>query len=32
MVEALAHGEFFLWDITGRELTIGHGLGKGGTI
>jgi len=28
MAEVLAHGEIFLWDITGRALAIGHGLGE----
>ena len=28
IVEALAHGELFLRDITGRALTVGHGFGK----
>jgi len=31
-VEALAHGEFFLRDITDRMLTAGHGFGKGGMV
>jgi len=26
--KALAHGELFLRDITGRALTVGHGFGK----
>jgi hypothetical protein len=26
--EAWAHGELFLWDVIGRALAIGHGLGE----